>query len=53
MQIAIFCVILRRNSFSIIERRGSNLSYEVGISAASGDYLKLFGFENDQFLVQK
>ena len=53
MQIAIFCVILRRNSFSIIERGGFNLSHAVGKPAASGGYLKLFGFENDQFLVQK
>ena len=53
MQIAIFCVILRRNSFSIIERRGFNLSYDIGKPAASDGYLNLSAFENDQFLVPK
>ena len=53
MQIPIFCLILRRNSFSIIKRGGFNLSHEVRKPAANGGYLKLFGFENDQFLVKK
>ena len=46
-------MILRRNSFSIIERRGFSLSYDIGKPAASGGYLNLSGFENDQFLVPK
>ena len=50
MQIAIFCVILRRNSFSIIERSGFHLFNDVEKPAASGSYLKLSAFENMQFL---
>ena len=41
MQLAIFCVILRGNSFSITERRGFKLSYDVEKHAANGGYLKL------------
>ena len=43
-------MILRRNSFSITERRGFNLSCDVKKPAASGGYLKLYAFENDQLL---
>ena len=53
MQIVIFCVILRGNSFSMTERRGSKLSYDVEKPAASGRYLKLLAFENSQFLLRK
>ena len=48
MQIAIFCVILRKNSFSITEKRGFNLSYDVGKPAASGGYQTLLALENGQ-----
>ena len=51
MQIANFCVILRRNSFSITERRGFKITYDIRKPAASGGYLKLLAFENDLFLV--
>ena len=53
MQIVIFCVILRGNSFSITERRGFNPSKDVEKPAASGGYLKLLAFENSQYLVRK
>ena len=46
-------MILRGNSFSIIERRGFNLSYDVEKSAASGGYLKILAFENSQYLAMK
>ena len=44
-------MILRRNSFSITERRGFKLSYDVKKRAASGGYLKLLNNENDLLLV--
>ena len=53
MQMLNFCVILRRNSFSKPQRRGSKLSYDVENAAASGRYLKLLAFENSQSLVKK
>ena len=49
MEMLNFCVILRRNSFSITERGGFNLSYAVKNVAASGGYLKLLAFENIGF----
>ena len=48
-----FCVILRGNSFSMTEIRGSKLSYDIEKPAASGRYLKLYAFENTQLLVRK
>ena len=52
MEIVYFCVILRRNSFSITERRGFHLSYHGEKPAASGSYLKLLAFENSQCLAR-
>ena len=53
MQIMNFCVILRENSFSMTEIRGSKLSYDIEKPAASGRYLKLLAFQNSQFLLRK
>ena len=51
MQIAIFCVILRGNSFSKTERRGFKHSCGIEKPAASGGYCKLQATENSQYLV--